>query len=127
MYICSFESYQPPREGFGVGGQQDAEVVHQLLGLRRRARVVVGEESPPLGDEGEEAAAARVVFRVVDHVLRDVLDAGREQGDLDLRRAGVAVLALELFDVLRALALADRAGGLGPLADLADVGLRTGR
>src|SRR6185295_5751474 len=51
----------------------------------------VREKATALADELEEAASRMVVLREAAEMLREGLDALRQERDLDLRRAGIAV------------------------------------
>mmetsp|Transcript_2589 Transcript_2589/g.7592 ORF Transcript_2589/g.7592 Transcript_2589/m.7592 type:complete len:213 (-) Transcript_2589:110-748(-) len=103
--------------------EADAQVPRELLRLRGRHLVVVVEQAPPLGHEREQAPARRVVLRVVDHVLRDVLDARGEERDLHLRRADVALVPRVRLHGLGALGGAqDAPGHRVVVLDLAHVG-----
>ena len=104
--------------------EADAEVVRQLLGLGRVPRVEVVDEASPFADEREEAPPRGVVLGVRDHVVRDVLDARREERDLDLGRAAVRVVARVRRLGRGALLDADLPRRHRPLLDVADVGLR---
>src|SRR5262245_4491722 len=61
----------------------------------------VGQQAGPLADHHEQAAPAGVVFLVRAHVLVQLVDACREQGNLHFGRAGVFLLAPELVNDLR--------------------------
>src|SRR4029077_1429730 len=60
------------------------------------ARVVllheVSEKATALADELEEAAARMIILREAPEMVRQPLDPLREERDLDLRRAGIAIL-----------------------------------
>src|SRR5206468_6389128 len=60
----------------------------------------VAEQAPALADHHQQAAAGVVVLAVRPQVLGELVDPFREQGDLDLGRAGVAVGSAELADQL---------------------------
>jgi hypothetical protein len=64
------------------------------------ALLQVLQQPATAADELQQAAARVVVFRVAAQVLRQLVDAGREQRDLHLRRAGVAIAAAVLADDL---------------------------
>ena len=102
--------------------EADAQVARQLLARGGFPRIVVVEQAPPFRNQGQEAAARRVVLRVRDDVVRDVLDPRREERDLHLGGPAVRLVARERALVGRALLEHGRARRLRPLADLADVG-----
>ena len=58
------------------------------------------QHAAPLPHHLEQPAARVMVVLVLDQMPREVLDAPREHGDLDLRRAGVALVGLVLLDDL---------------------------
>src|SRR5207245_10343402 len=76
----------------------DAQPFDQLPVPGGVLRLEVVEEPPALADQLEQAAARMVVLLVRLEVFRQVLDALGEERDLDLRRAGVALVGAELLD-----------------------------
>ena len=56
----------------------------------------VVQEAPAAADEHQQAAARVVVVLVLAQVLGEVVDAARQQRDLDLGGAGVALVLAEL-------------------------------
>src|SRR6267143_815776 len=75
----------------------------------------VCEQPPPLSDHAEQAATARVVVSGRAKMLGQVLDALREQCDLDFRGPGVLVVATVRRDQLT---LGVGRGGRHPLSFL---------
>src|SRR5262245_95245 len=78
---------------------------------------------PALADQLEQATPRMVVVLVLFQVLDELVDAAREQRDLDLGRAGIpfvgVVLGDDLFLVLlrqgqRAILLSAKDGGMRP-------------
>ena len=77
------------------------ERVDQLaVGVEVRALEVV-KELAAARNHAEQAAAAVMILGVDLEVIREVIDAGRKKGHLDLGRASVAFGALELGNDLR--------------------------
>jgi hypothetical protein len=58
----------------------------------------VAEEASALADHHQQAPAGVVVLPVLAKVLGQLVDARRQQSDLDGRRAGVALVPRELAD-----------------------------
>jgi hypothetical protein len=58
------------------------------------------EEPPPLADEHEEPAPGMVVLLVDLEMIGEVVDPLGQDGHLDIRRAGIGLVPLELFDDL---------------------------
>src|SRR5690606_18251294 len=82
----------------------DAESLDEILITRLVARLDVVEQAAAQTDHLEQATTGMVVLGVVAEMLSEVLDPLGENGDLNLRRAGVSVLGGE-FLYERALAL----------------------
>ena len=77
------------------------ERVDQLaVGVKIGALQVV-KELAAARNHAEQAAAAVMILGVDLEVIREVIDAGRKKGHLDLGRASVAFGALELGNDLR--------------------------
>ena len=75
----------------------------------------VGEEPPPLSDHLEQTATTGIVVARCAKVFGQMLDALREDCDLDLRRTGVFVVASVGLDDLT---LGCRRSGRHPLSFL---------
>ena len=58
----------------------------------------VVEEAAPLADEDEKAAVGSGILTVALDVGGEFLDAGGQEGDLDLGGAGILLVLAELFD-----------------------------
>src|SRR3712207_3135957 len=58
------------------------------------------QEPPTTADHDQQAATRVVVVAVLPHVVRELVDAVREQRDLNRRRAGVGRGAAEPLDQL---------------------------
>ena len=69
----------------------------------------VGEETTTLADQHEEAATGVEVLLVGLHVLGELLDAGGQDGDLDLGGTGIVLVLAVLLDELGLLLLGDHA------------------
>src|SRR5690242_10290590 len=91
------------------------ESPEDLLVTLRALLVQVSEQTPSLSDHLEQAAAAGVVVRSRAEMLGQVLDAFREQCDLDLWRTAVLVVAAVGLDQLT---LGCGRGGRHPLSFL---------
>jgi hypothetical protein len=66
------------------------------------------KEPAPAADELEQPAPRVVVLGVRAEMLRQLVDAPRQQCDLDLRRAGVGVASAVLADDLALRFLGER-------------------
>jgi hypothetical protein len=75
----------------------------------------VGEEPPPLSDHLKQAAPTGIVVAGCSEMFGQMLDALREDCDLDLRRTGVFVVAPVGLDDLT---LGCRRSGRHPLSFL---------
>jgi hypothetical protein len=58
------------------------------------------EQPSPLPDEHEESATGMVILLVGLEMLGEVVDPLGEDGHLHIRRAGILLMPLELFDDL---------------------------
>src|SRR5690606_10375484 len=81
-----------PRRGSGLPAK--AELLDELAVTRGVLPVQVVEQPAAPVDHLQQAAPAVVVLLVGLEVFGQVRDARAEQGDLDLRRAGVVLAAL---------------------------------
>src|SRR3954462_11676173 len=77
----------------------------------------VVEEPPATADQHEEAAARVVGVLVGPQMLREVVDATRQQRDLHLGRAGVVAVLAETLDDLALVLLGQRHMRRGRLAE----------
>jgi hypothetical protein len=63
------------------------------------------QQSPPLADKLQEPPAGMVIFLVHLEMLRQILDAGTEEGNLHFRGTGVSLMELvaldDVFSLLR--------------------------
>src|SRR6185503_2957174 len=76
-----------PREGLAAKSEPSDDGAVACVVLLQQVR----EKATALADELEEAASRMVVLREAAEMLREGLDALRQERDLDLRRAGIAV------------------------------------
>src|SRR5919201_4037281 len=84
----------PPRSAAQAEALDERPVACDVGGLE------VAEQPAPAADHLQQAAARVVVVLVDPQVLGELVDAGGEQGHLDLGRAGVALLGRVLRDDL---------------------------
>jgi hypothetical protein len=77
-----------------------AQTVDQLTVLVSIGTLEVIEELAPAAHHPQKTAPRMVILDMGLEVLGQVRDARGEQGDLDFRRAGIAVRALVVFDHL---------------------------
>src|SRR3954452_15196477 len=77
----------------------------------------VVQEPPAPAHEHQEAAARVMVVLVRPQVLREVVDAARQQGDLDIGGAGVLLVLAEALDDLELVLLCQGHMRRGRLAE----------
>src|ERR1041385_819694 len=87
-----------------------SQVLHHLSVAFDLGGFEVVQQSPALSDHAEQAATRRVVALVDFEVLGEVVDLLGEQGDLYLRRTGIALVRLEFLDDAQLLFLGQRQG-----------------
>jgi hypothetical protein len=78
-----------------------AQALYQILIAAEILVAEVLEKFAAFADHYQEAAARVKVLLVYLHVLRELSDARRENGHLNLGRARVRAVRLVLFDYLR--------------------------
>lgn len=81
-----------------VGLVAESEALDERLVASEVLVPEVLEQAAALAYHDEESAAAMEVLLVDLHVLGELADARREDGDLDFRGAGVRLVRLVLFD-----------------------------
>src|SRR5690349_15815380 len=113
MLICLLSSLLGPaglrailRSGRALAAQ--AQLLDQRAVALQIVPLHVGQQPAPPADQLEQAAAGMVVVLVHLHVLGELADPLREQGDLHLGGAGVGRGCPEFPDQLRLLFLGER-------------------
>ena len=117
--LCSPGSSRDTRQGAPAGAPvlvslcdllnvvADTEALDEVTVVLDVVLLDVAQETTTLTDEHEEAAAGVEVLLVGLHVLGELLDAGGEDGDLDLGGTGVGLGLAVLLDELGLLLLGD--------------------
>ena len=90
LKLCHFETWSSLLA--------DAELGNDGLVALGIVFLEVVEQATPLADEHEKAAARAVVFLVRLEVLRQLANAFAEQGDLDFRTSGIALVRAVLVN-----------------------------
>src|SRR6266849_1438962 len=104
MNICcgcaSYEKTQAPAWVIRIAGSlpPQTESPDDRLVALGALLMQVGEQPPPLSDHAEQAATARAVVLGRAEMIGQVLDAVREQCDLDLRGSGILLVATVCLD-----------------------------
>ncbi len=84
-----------PSDIFLLSNLKPCDDVNVPLGIDS---LEVIQQSAPSTNHHQETTPARVVLLVSSHVLRQAVDPGRQDGNLNLRRTGVHITLLELVN-----------------------------
>src|SRR5436190_24057713 len=92
------------RAGVNEGSAAQPDASDQSLVTRRARLLEIIQQTAPLADHDEQSAPRVEILFVCRQVIGQVADALTQDGDLNLRRSGIALLRGVLCD-MRLLAL----------------------